>query len=294
MFVIGQSLECWRPPLSAAVAQRDPAPLLARARRQLDAGALALDVNFGAQQRAGLADDLIWSAGILREALPGVPLFPDCGDLEALTAAVAATPGPAVANAVPLDGPPPPEVAALLAAIAASGAGAVFSPRAADRVDGAEVIVRAAEEARVLAHDAGVKGPLYLDCLAYPPALYPERCRRSLAWLRALREAGVAGIAPLVAVGNVGHGVADDSRDALAAIYVVLAIASGVETLLMRAEDSLLMSLVAVMESHCPPASNLERWALAVQARPAEAALTLPPPGAKARAVWDLLAKMQS
>jgi cobalamin-dependent methionine synthase I len=293
MLVIGQSLECWRPPLAVAVAGRDPVPLLARARGQLAAGAHALDVNFGAQPRAGLAADLAWTALTLREALPGAPLFLDCGDLEALASALEATPGPAVANAVPLDGPPTREVDRLLEAAAASGAGIVCSPRAADREDAdPTAILAAAEEFQALARSAGLTGPLYLDCLAYPPASHPAQCRRSLTWLATLRDAGSSGSAavqPLVAAGNVRHGAPPAAKEHLAAIYVVLAIASGATTLIVRAEASPLMSLISVMESHRSPDTGLDRWALAVQALPADQQLTLPPPGDEARAAWSLL-----
>lgn len=289
MLVIGQSLECWRPPLATAVARRNAAPLLARARRQLEAGAVALDVNLGAHPRAGLADDLEWVAATLCDAWPDMTLFLDCGDPAALATAVRTTPGPVVANAIPLDGAPTAEVMRLLDATAASGAGAVFSPRAADREAHASAILTAAEKLRALATSAGIQGPLYLDCLAYPPAFYPERCRRSLAWLRALRSADAAAVQPLVAVGNVGHRAPDGLRGALSAVYVALAIASGATALLARAEDRVIMSLIEVMTGNQEPTSDFEHWALAVRELPARQQFNWPPPGSEAGAAWDLI-----
>lgn len=290
MLVIGQSLECWRPPLAAAIARRDPVPLLARARRQLEPGADALDVNFGAQLRTGLADDLVWVATTLRAAWPEVTLFLDSGDLSALTLAIEAMPGPVVANAIPLDGAPAAEVMRLLDATAASDAGAVFSPRAADREDAAFAILTAAEEMRVLAASAGIRGPLFLDCLAYPPAFYPERCRRSLAWLHALHIDEDVSVQPLVAVGNVCHGAPEPLRARLEAVYLALATAAGATALIMRAEAGMLMSLVEVMTSGRPPADDFERWALALRTLPAAEQLRQPPPGAEARAAWRMIA----
>jgi cobalamin-dependent methionine synthase I len=289
MLSIGQSLECWRPPLAAAVARRDANPLLARARGQIVAGADGIDVNFGARPRAGLADDLGWASSVLRDALPGVPLFLDCGDLDALAAAVAATPGPTVANALALDAPPGPAAARLLAAVAATGAGVVLSPRAADREDTPHAILAVAAEARALAVGAGIGGPIYLDCLAYPAARQAARCRRSLAWARALADARVTGVAPLVAAGNVGHGAPEAVRAAVEAVYVVFALASGVTALLVSAEDSTLMSLIAVMEGASVPRTDLERWALEVRSGPAAQLFALPPPGEQARSAWTLL-----
>jgi hypothetical protein len=288
VLLIGQSLECWRGGLADAVVERRAAPLLARAQRQLDAGAHTLDVNFGASPRNGLADDLRWAAEVLRAAHPDVPLFLDCGDLEVLASVVALVEGPLVLNAIPLDGPPTEATVRALDAAAARGAGIVFSPRAADGEDSPSAILGAAEEARTLAREAGIAGPLYLDCLAYPAASHPARCRRSLTWLHVLHTTGDSDLVPLVAAGNVGHG-AFDSKRLLQATYVVLAATSGVQALLLRAEDSMLMSLLNVMEDRSHPVSDLERWAVEVASLPPDEALTLPPPAGEYRAAWDML-----
>lgn len=148
MLTIGQSLECWRPPLSEAMAGRDTAPLIAGARQQVRSGAVALDLNFGATRRAGLADHLGWAAEVVRAALPEVVLFLDCGDLEALARAVEATAGPVVANAVPLHDNLTPDPWRLIEAAARAGAGVVVSPRAADERDDDGAILDAARAAQ--------------------------------------------------------------------------------------------------------------------------------------------------
>ncbi|MDA1239825.1 MAG: dihydropteroate synthase, partial [Chloroflexi bacterium] len=67
MWLVGQSLLLTRARIARAVAARDPAPLLARARRQVAAGADALDLNAGIE-----ADPvaLAWAAAAIRTALP--------------------------------------------------------------------------------------------------------------------------------------------------------------------------------------------------------------------------------
>lgn len=286
--VIGQSLECWRAPLAGAVTRRYAAPLLRRARAQLDAGADAIDVNFGATGRAGLGADLTWAADVLRAALTDVPMFLDSGDIEALAGAVAVTPGPIVANAIPLEDEPSAKAMRLLDIVARAGAGAVFSPRAADRSDDTSAILGAAEEARAAAARAGVRGPLYLDCLTYPPATHPERCRRSIMWIASLRDAGLEDLRPLVAVGNLGYGTPASLRPALRAVYVTLCAAAGRPALILRAEDRELIALVAVLDGGSVPRTAFEEWALVTSKgtgdrRPSE------PPGAAARAAWALL-----
>ena len=291
MLLIGQSLECWRVPLAGAVARRDSRPLLGRARRQLKAGVAALDVNFGAGPRPGLAEDMRWTAETLREALPAAPLFLDCGDLDVLASVTLAVAPPLVVNAVPLDSTASASRLRLLEAAAAAGAGVVFSPRVNDDWDDQSAIMAAAKDTLALAARADLHGPLYLDCLAYPAVSHATLCRRSLAWLRALRAAGETRLVPLVAVGNVGHGAAEITRAAIHHVYVALALQSGAQALIIPAEDSSLMSLVKVMTTGCQPESAAERWLLQAMRPVGGHPRRLPPPeGSDLRAAWELLA----
>ncbi len=278
-------------PLAGAVARRDSRPLLGRARRQLNAGVSALDVNFGAGPRPGLAEDMRWTAETLREALPAVPLFLDSADLDVLASVTAAVAPPLVVNAVPLDAMASASRLRLLEAAAAAGAGVVFSPRVNGDWSDQSAIMAAAKDTLALAARADLRGPLYLDCLAYPVASHAALCRRSLVWLRALRAAGETRLVPLVAVGNVGHGAAEITRVALHHVYVALALQSGAQALILPAEDSSLMSLVKVMTTGCRPESEAERWSLqAMRPAGADPRILPPPEGSDLRAAWELLA----
>ena len=287
MLRIGQSLECWRAPLADAVARRDSLPLFARARRQLVAGAEALDVNFGARPRPGLTEDMRWTAIELRAALPDVPLFLDCGDLDALASVLPAVASPLVVNALPL-GSTADAPRRLLEAAAVTQAGVVFSPGASAESDTPDAILSASEAAAMLAGRAGLRGPLYIDCLAYPAASHPARCRGSLAWLRTLRATGDTRLLPLVAVGNVAHGASDADRAALLLVYAASAVAAGAQALIVPVEEVSVMSLIDVMTTVRGPATALERWARALMD---EAGARTPPPGGRElRTAWELLA----
>lgn len=198
MVVVGQSLECWRAPLLDAVSDRNPGPLVERARRQMRAGAAALDVNLGT---TGTAEVLTWAAQVVRTQFPGVPIFLDCGDLAAIRRATETTRGPIVVNAVPLEERLSEDARSLVEVPARMGAGIVFSPRAADLREDDGAILEAAELVQDLVARAGITGPAYLDCLTYPPATNPVGCRRSLRWARALRESKAAGVQPLTVPG---------------------------------------------------------------------------------------------
>ncbi len=312
MEFIGQSLELWCAPLAAALRDRDPAPLLARARRQITAGATALDLNVGVH---GAAGDLRWAAGVVREIAPGLPLLLDGGDEAALAAALEAchrdgVAGPLVANAAAVgapDGRDGSGGAALFAAAARAGAGVVLSPRG---LDGAETgtsgdasaaagrVVETLLAARERARAGGVGGPLYLDVLAYPPAVDAARCIRSLDVLRALRDLApreLGDAIPLVAAGNVGHGARPGLRAALRLLYAVAATGAGARAIMLPVEQRGLIEALALAAGERPPAGERARWLLAVATAAREGARwPEPPPVASAagdaeREAWALL-----
>ena len=288
--LVGQSLELWRDPLRAAVLAGELEAVAAVARRQLGLGAQALDVNLGAS-----GDPAVHRAALaaIREAAPDVPLFVDTADAPALAAGLGVVRGPVVANAVPLTDPDAP---ALLDAAARAGAGVVLTPRLADRADPApvEVLVRLLEDGVEQARASGVDGPIYLDCLAFPPAHDRPRALRSIALLRFLAHRashGGADAISLVAVGNVGHGAPQRLRPALRRIYAALALGAGVGALILPVDDAPLLDAVAVIEGSRGSRDASERW-LGALASAVRAGTRLPPPDEGVaevlRAAWVL------
>ena len=307
--LVGQSLEIWRDAAAPAPSRLEARQELERsARRQLDAGAGALDLNAGSA--GDLAAELGACAGLLAGAFPDVPLFLDCGDAGALAGALLAAsqaapgrPGPLVANSLRADDR---GSESLLRAAAWAGAGLVISPRDADGEGPAVAVAPLLARIDALgrrAHGAGVRGPLFADALAYPPLGDPARCRRSLALLRALRDSP-AGPIPLVAPGNVGHGAPGPLRRALRRLYTAAALGAGARALILPVEDRALVALVRELTSAgargsrpgAPVAGGLAwelPWLRRV-ARSAAAADELPAPparaGAQARRAWEAFA----
>ncbi len=260
--LVGQSLELWREPLAEALHRRDPGPLVARARRQLEAARaagverVALDLNLGLGEGvapARLANALAWAAAAIRGAAPGLALWLDCGSHEALTAVVGEIPPPITVNAVFLDRPGARD---LLDAASTVGAGVVVSP--AGRAAGdLEALLHAASEARALLAGAGL-AEAWFDCLAAPPPASPGR---ALDLVRALAATSSATprLRPLLAAGNVGHvpDAAPPLRDALRALYAAVARGAGVEALIAPLEQPSLLIAAAAGDA---PADPARRW----------------------------------
>ena len=73
---IGERIHCISPSIRKAIAERDPEPILKRAKEQLDAGATYLDVNIGPAENDG--EDLMkWAVQLIQSNFDNVPLALD-------------------------------------------------------------------------------------------------------------------------------------------------------------------------------------------------------------------------
>ena len=84
---IGERIHCISPSIRKAMAERDPEPILKRAREQLDAGADYLDVNIGPAESDG--EELMrWAVKLLQENFDNVPLSLDTANMKAIEAGI--------------------------------------------------------------------------------------------------------------------------------------------------------------------------------------------------------------
>lgn len=85
--VIGERIHCISPTIRKAMDEKDPEPILKRAKEQLDAGAAYLDVNIGPAEDNG--EDLMkWVVQLLQENFDNVPLALDTANKKAIEAGI--------------------------------------------------------------------------------------------------------------------------------------------------------------------------------------------------------------
>ncbi len=85
--VIGERIHCISPAIRKAMAERDPEPILKRAKEQLDAGATYLDLNIGPAESDG--EELMqWGVKLLQENFNNVPLALDTANMKAIEAGI--------------------------------------------------------------------------------------------------------------------------------------------------------------------------------------------------------------
>ncbi|MDR1253201.1 MAG: dihydropteroate synthase [Treponema sp.] len=84
---IGERIHCISPVIRAAMEARDPAPILKRAKEQLEAGAVYLDLNIGPAEKDG-PDLMKWAVKLLQEHFDNVPLCLDTANKQAIEAGI--------------------------------------------------------------------------------------------------------------------------------------------------------------------------------------------------------------
>jgi 5-methyltetrahydrofolate corrinoid/iron sulfur protein methyltransferase len=85
---IGERLSTTAPAVNKAFSARDPEPILKRAKEQLDAGAVYLDVNIGPAETDG-PELMQWAVKLLQGEFNNVPLALDTSNMKAIEAGIA-------------------------------------------------------------------------------------------------------------------------------------------------------------------------------------------------------------
>ena len=83
--IIGERIHCIAPPIRKAIAERDPEPILKRAKEQLEAGAHYIDFNIGPAERDG-EELMTWGVQLLQKEFNNVPLALDTANRKAIEA----------------------------------------------------------------------------------------------------------------------------------------------------------------------------------------------------------------
>jgi hypothetical protein len=269
VLLVGQSLVLHRGPLAAALQRRDLVPLVANARRQVDLGAGAIDVNVG---RQGTAEDLAWVVGALREAGVTTPLWLDSPDTGVLAETLERARGiedrgTLVVNAVPVAPASRDAANRLLEAAATGVTPIVISPYLTDTshtpgITSPEAVLDTALNLAQIARAAGVTAEVYVDVLAWPLVTDPARCRVSLDLLALTAEAGDA-VVPLAAVGNVSYSLDRFSGGPARALYAAAAARAGARALILPVEDRGCVQAARTGLTEPPPGADratLDAW----------------------------------
>ncbi len=248
MQIIGENIHIISPKVKEAVANRDGAFFVDLARRQMQAGAWALDLNIGPQKKAGV-EVMSWLVDAIQEAVGvDVPLSLDTTNLAAIEAGLKKIPrGMAIVNSISAQAERlaslPPLLAQYGAQVIALTMGESGIPVSAEaRVSILlETIMPRLEEAGVPLENV-IIDPLVLTvsgCQEYVP-----QC------VEAVRIFKNAGLPCKVSVGlsNVSNAVPAANRPLLNRVYMVQLMAAGLDMAIADPLDADLAQFIRMVE----------------------------------------------
>lgn len=236
MFIIGERINGMFRSVARAIAERDEGAIAELARRQVDAGANALDLNTGPTE-GDPADVMGWLVRTVQDAVD-VPLSLDSPKPHVLAAGLAAARGQTIINSTSgardrLD--------ALLPLAADSGAALIALtidergiPRNAEsRAEIALTIV-----ARAL--EAGISPDrLYLDPIVLPVSAAQDQSAAALQAMPIFRSLCEPAPHLIIGLSNVSQGTT--TRSLINRTYLVMAMANGLDAAILDPNDGDLM-----------------------------------------------------
>jgi 5-methyltetrahydrofolate corrinoid/iron sulfur protein methyltransferase len=85
--VIGERIHCISPEIKKAIEERDPAPILKRAKDQIAGGATYIDVNIGPAESDG-EEIMKWAVELIQGECDNIPLALDTANMKAIEAGI--------------------------------------------------------------------------------------------------------------------------------------------------------------------------------------------------------------
>jgi 5-methyltetrahydrofolate corrinoid/iron sulfur protein methyltransferase len=259
MYIIGENIHIISPRVKEALAARDGQFFTDLARRQIEAGAKALDLNIGPRKKDG-PEVMEWLVDHVCPGAPGATLSFDTTNLAAIEAGLKkVSRGRAIINSTSAEPErlekTPPVAAAYGAKLVALTMGSGMIPVKADeRVEIAlEKLIPRALEVGMPIQD------LIIDPLVLTVSGCQEYCPECIEAVRTLKFAWDP--PPLVSVGlsNVSNAVPREMRPLLNRVYMVMLMAAGVDMMIADPLDEELKETIRIVEARdaSTPVGNL-------------------------------------
>jgi 5-methyltetrahydrofolate corrinoid/iron sulfur protein methyltransferase len=236
MFIIGERINGMFRSVARAIAERDEAAIRDLARRQVEAGANALDVNTGPTE-GDPVDVMRWLVDTIQSVVD-VPLAIDSAKIPVIEAGLRAARRPAIINSTTGAQAKLDTLLPLAAAHNASLIGLTIDERGIPRNAEARTEIALTIVARAL--EAGIEpNRLYLDPIVLPVSAAQDQCAAALKAIPDFKS--LCDPAPKIAIGlsNVSQGTAN--RSLVNRTYLVMAMAAGIDGAILDPFDQELM-----------------------------------------------------
>ena len=248
MYIIGENIHIISPRVKQALAERDGAFFRDLAKRQVEAGAQALDLNIGPRRKDG-PEVMDWLVDQVREGAPQAVLSFDTTNLAAIEVGLKKVPrGQAIINSTSaeperLEKVPPLAVEYGAKLIALTMGEGMIPVQADARVEIAiEKLIPRALEVGLDIQD------LIIDPLVLTVSGCQEYCPECIEAVRTLKVAWDP--PPLVSVGlsNVSNQVPRELRPLINRVYMVMLMAAGLDMAIADPLDEKLKETIRIVE----------------------------------------------
>lgn len=236
MFIIGERINGMFRSVARAIADRDEAAIADLARRQVEAGANALDVNTGPTE-GDPVEVMRWLVETIQAAVD-VPLAIDSPKIPVVEAGLRAARRPAIINSTTGAQAKLDAMLPLAATYNAGIIGLTIDERGIPRNAEARAEIALTIVARAL--EAGIENDrLYVDPIVLPVSAAQDQCAAALKAIPAIRS--LCEPPPRIAIGlsNVSQGTAN--RSLVNRTYLVMAMAAGIDGAILDPFDQDLM-----------------------------------------------------
>mgnify|MGYP000676558722 CR=1 FL=1 len=248
MYIIGENIHIVSPRVKEALANRDGAFFVELARKQVQAGAQALDLNIGPQKKAG-PEVMNWLVDVIHEAVgTNVTLSLDTTNLEAIKTGLKKIPrGKAIVNSTSaeaerLETVPPvaAEYGAKLIALTMAKEGIPVSAEARVSLALEKLVPRCEEVGLPLEH-------LIIDPLVLTVKGCQEYVPQCVEAVRILKQSGLP-ILTNAGLSNVSNQVPAEMRPLINRTYMVMLMAVGLDMAIADPLDHKLMEFIRIVE----------------------------------------------
>jgi len=248
MYIIGENIHIISPKVKEAIANRDGAFFVDLARKQMQAGAAALDLNVGPQKKAG-TEVVPWLVEVVQEGVgTDFTLSLDTTNLEAIKAGLKKIPrGKAIINSTSaeaerLESVPPvaAEYGAKLIALTMAKEGIPVSAEARVSLTLEKLVPRCEEVGVPLEH-------LIIDPLVLTVKGCQEYVPQCVEAVRILKQSGL----PLLTnagLSNVSNQVPPEMRALINRTYMVMLMAVGLDMAIADPLDQHLKEFIRIVE----------------------------------------------
>ncbi|AIS53127.1 methyltetrahydrofolate:corrinoid/iron-sulfur protein methyltransferase AcsE [Thermoanaerobacter kivui] len=241
--IIGERIHVIAPPIRKALQERDPKPILERAKEQIEAGAHYIDVNIGPADRDG-EEIMPWVVKLLQSEFPNVPLCLDTANAKAIEAGLKVydpTPGKAIINSADAGSRMGNlELAANYGAMVIGLCAKEGIPR-----DNEERMAYCTE---IL--DRAIQVGLSPDDILFDPlfVVIKGMQEKQQEVLDAVRQISEMGLKTTGGLSNVSNGAPKELRGLMDAVFCAMAIQCGLTSAIINPCNKMLMDVIKTAE----------------------------------------------